>query len=169
MAFVEDIQVLLFDEDLQQFNETVAEESILWPTTVALVEIHCPDGTRGVILDDMSALKKTRNVSVREYTRSFRKLGRMLNYITDNEAIPTSDVIRMYKSGMPIDWQIELNRLSRSWEYNDLVHQFELIERNEQEEVVLRNGGRGLRSCSGQSAQQQQKDKPGARPGPSPE
>ncbi|GMF28691.1 unnamed protein product [Phytophthora fragariaefolia] len=94
VVFVEDIQVLLVDEDLQQFNGTVTEESILLPTTVALVtlqrltEIHCPDGTRGVILDDMSALKNTRNASVR---------------------------------GM--------GRLSRSWEYNDLVHQFELIER----------------------------------------
>ncbi|GMF54447.1 unnamed protein product [Phytophthora fragariaefolia] len=143
VAFVEDIQVLLFDEDLQQFNDTVAEESILRPTTVALValqrltESHSPDGTRGVILDEMSALTKTRNVSVQEYTRSFRKLGRMLNYITDNEAIPTSDVIRMYKNGMPIDWQIEVNRLSRSWE----------------------NGGRGSYSRAGQSAQQQQKGK----------
>ncbi|GMF44513.1 unnamed protein product [Phytophthora fragariaefolia] len=124
-----------------------------------LTESHCPDGTRGMILDEMSALKKTRNVSVGEYTRSFRKLGRMLNYITDNEAIPTSDVIRMYKNGMPIDWQIEVNRLSRSWEYNDLVHQFELIEGNEQEEEVLRNSGRGSRSRAGQSAQQQQKGK----------
>ncbi|KAG6604627.1 Pol Polyprotein [Phytophthora cinnamomi] len=133
VAFVEDIQVLLFDEDQQQFNDSVTEESILRLTTALqrLTEIHCPDGTRGVILDKMSVVKKTRGVSVREYIRSIRKLGRMLNYIMDNEAIPTSDVVRMYKSGMPIHWQIEANRLSRSWEYNDLVHQFELIERNE--------------------------------------
>ncbi|KAG1691534.1 hypothetical protein DVH05_009390 [Phytophthora capsici] len=66
----------------------------------------------------MSALKKTRDNSVREYTRSFQKPGRMIQYIEDNEAIPMSDVIRMYKSGMPVNWQV--NRLWCSWEYRDL-------------------------------------------------
>eukprot|EP00644_Phytophthora_capsici_P016207 jgi/Phyca11/115494/e_gw1.28.560.1 len=125
-AFIEDIQVLLFGEDLQQFNDAVAEEVLLRPD-VALVAlkrltaVHCPDGTRGVVIDEMSALKKTRDNSVREYTRSFQKPGRMIQYIEDNEAIPMSDVIRMYKSGMPVNWQV--NRLWCSWEYRDLVRQ----------------------------------------------
>ncbi|OWY95888.1 hypothetical protein PHMEG_00033990 [Phytophthora megakarya] len=152
VLFVEDIQVQLFDEDLQQSNDSVTEDSILQSTTVALVallrltEAHCPDGTRG----------KTRDISVREYTRSFRKLGRILSYISDNEAIPTSDEVRMDKSGTPMNWQIQSYRVSRSWEYTVLLHQFELIEPNEQEEV-FRTGSREPRTRTGRNAQQEQK------------
>ncbi|OWY93817.1 hypothetical protein PHMEG_00036640 [Phytophthora megakarya] len=135
VLFVEDIQVQLFDEDLQQFNDSVTEESILQSTTVAL---------------------KTRDINVREYTRSFRKLGRILSYISDNEAIPTSDEVRMDKSGTPMNWQIQSYRVSRSWEYTVLLHQFELIEPDEQEEV-LRTGRREPRTRTDRNAQQQQK------------
>ncbi|EEY60994.1 uncharacterized protein PITG_01238 [Phytophthora infestans T30-4] len=167
-SFIGDLQILLFDEDLQQLNDTVVEESLLRPD-VALValqrltKVHCPDGARGVIIDEMTTLKKTRNISVREYTRSFQKLERMLQYITDNEAVPTSDVICMYKSGIPVDWQIEVNRLSRSWDYRELIHQLELIDRNEQEEERLRSGGRGQRQRTGQGAQQPRKGRNGGQ------
>ncbi|KAG2789594.1 hypothetical protein PC129_g8805 [Phytophthora cactorum] len=137
-AFIEDIQVLLFDEDFAavQRHRGRRESSSYGcraSRTAATNRSSLPRRNPRRDHRRNDGAKENTHVSVREYTRSFQKLGRMLQYITDNEAIPTSDVIRMYKSGMPVEWQIEVNRSSRSWDCRDLVLQFELIERNEQE------------------------------------
>ncbi|OWZ17662.1 LOW QUALITY PROTEIN: hypothetical protein PHMEG_0008361 [Phytophthora megakarya] len=58
-AFVEDILLLLFDEDLYFFNDVVRDESHLRPD-VAIVGLHhltarhCPAGTRGLLMDEQT-------------------------------------------------------------------------------------------------------------------
>lgn len=144
-ALAEDIQVLLFDEDLRFFNDIIREEAEFRPniTVVALRQLtarHCPPGTRGALMDELMQLKKTMNKSVRDYSREFRTLLRMIPFLEhgESEAVPEADVVRMYKAGMPINWQIELHRISRSWDLPSMEAQFELIERNEKESELLR-------------------------------
>ncbi|DBA01908.1 TPA: hypothetical protein N0F65_005097, partial [Lagenidium giganteum] len=55
-AFAEDIQLLLFSEDLQMFNDIVYEHNAPSPNRVVvalrvLTSIHYPLGTRGLIVD----------------------------------------------------------------------------------------------------------------------
>ncbi|KAJ8525279.1 hypothetical protein ON010_g15835 [Phytophthora cinnamomi] len=58
----------------------------------------------------------------------------------ENEAVAEADAVRMYRLGMPIDWQVEVNRISRIWDLESIETQFELIERNEHDDAILRNG-----------------------------
>ncbi|KAJ8558974.1 hypothetical protein ON010_g8474 [Phytophthora cinnamomi] len=182
-AFVEDLQALLVDDDLLMFNDAVAEEQLdhvdaaihaLRQLTLA----HCPPGTRTIIIDELSNLRKTQAMSVREYSRAFKKLNRYITFIDDSEPIPQADCVRIYKNGMPIEWQIEVSRLSRSWDLAGLERQFELIERVEQEGEALRSRRRPPRDSNKDNAsrsrgnsgghQQQQQQGVNARPGRSP-
>ncbi|OWZ19170.1 hypothetical protein PHMEG_0006611, partial [Phytophthora megakarya] len=66
LAFVEDIQLLLFDEDLHFFNDFVREEVQLRPDVAVaglrhLTARHCPAGTRGMLMDELTQLKKVRS------------------------------------------------------------------------------------------------------------
>ncbi|KAF4127726.1 hypothetical protein GN958_ATG23092 [Phytophthora infestans] len=115
-AMAEDIQVLLFDENLRFFNDVFREEAEFRPniTLMALRQltaIHCPPGTRGVLMDELMQLRKKKGTNVREYSREFRTLLRMFPFLEhgENEAVPEADIVRMYKLGMPVDWQVELH------------------------------------------------------------
>ncbi|OWY92288.1 hypothetical protein PHMEG_00038773 [Phytophthora megakarya] len=169
-AFVEDLQVLLFDDDLLMFNDVVVEEQLEHVDVAIhslrrLTMVHCPPGTRTLIIDELTDLRKT--------ARAFRKLNRYLTFIDENEAIPEADCVRMYKSGMPIEWQIEVSRLSRSWDFAGLEQQFELIERVENEAEALRNRRRPTRDNKSSNAAQsresvgghQQQQRRNGRPG----
>ncbi|ETP27684.1 hypothetical protein F442_23039 [Phytophthora nicotianae P10297] len=143
--FVEDVQVLLQDDDLLMFNEIVAEEQ-LTSTNVALqalrrlTTVHCPPGTRALIMDELA--------------RNFRKLLRMIPFVEENDPVPEADLTRMSKTGMPNDWQLELNRHARTWDLASMEAKFEAIERNEKEAEVLRS------DRSMQRRQGEQQDKP---------
>ncbi|ETL80447.1 hypothetical protein L917_19062 [Phytophthora nicotianae] len=157
-ALAEDLQVLLFDEDLRFFNDVFREEAEFRPniTVVALSQLtvrHCPPGTRGVLMEELIQLKKTMSKSVRDYSREFRTLLRMIPFLEhgENEAVPEADVVRMYRMGMPINWQVEFHRISRGWDLPSMEDQFELIERNEKESELLR----GNRNRSTQQQPQQ--------------
>ncbi|KAE8966377.1 hypothetical protein PR003_g29561 [Phytophthora rubi] len=146
LAFVEDIQLLLFDEDLHFFNDFVREEAQLRPDVAIsglqhLTTRHCPAGTRGLLMDELTQLKKKRGDTVRQYSSSFRMLLRMIPFLEhgENEAVAEADAVRMYRLGMPVDWQVEVNRISRIWDLASIETQFELIERNERDEAILRN------------------------------
>ncbi|KAE8889376.1 hypothetical protein PF010_g11238 [Phytophthora fragariae] len=111
-ALAEDIQVLLFEEDLRFFNDIFREEAEFRPniTVIALRQLtarHCPPETRGVLMDELMQVRKKKGTSVREYSREFRTLLRMIPFLEhgENEAVPEADVVRMYKNGMPVDWQ----------------------------------------------------------------
>lgn len=146
LAFVEDIQLLLFDEDLHFFNDFVREEVQLRPDVAVaglrhLTAKHCPAGTRGMLMDELTQLKKKRGNTVRQYSCEFRMLLRMIPFLEhgENEAVAEADAVRMYRQGMPIDWQVEVNRISRIWDLASIETQFELIERNEHDEAILRS------------------------------
>ncbi|KAE8892936.1 hypothetical protein PF005_g11084 [Phytophthora fragariae] len=146
LAFVEDIQLLLFDEDLHFFNDFVREEAQLKPDVAIaglrhLTTRHCPAGTRGLVMDELTQLKKKRGDTVRQYSSSFRMLLRMIPFLEhgENEAVAEADAVRMYRLGMPVDWQVEVNRISHIWDLASIETQFELIERNERDEAILRN------------------------------
>ncbi|ETP46012.1 hypothetical protein F442_07686 [Phytophthora nicotianae P10297] len=157
LDFVEDVQVLLQDDDLLMFNEIVAEER-LTSTNVALqafrrlTAVHCPPGTRALIMDELVQAKKTRTMTVREYARNFRKLLRMIPFVEENDPVP-EDLTRMFKTGMPIDWQLELNRHARTWDLASMEAKFEAIECNERK--VVRSG----RSMQRRQGEQQGKPK----------
>lgn len=145
-AFVEDIQLLLFDEDLNFFNDFVRDEAHLRPDVAIaglrhLTARHCPAGTRGLLMDELSQLKKAYNKTVRQYSGEFRMILRMIPFLEhgENEPVPEADTVRMFRLGMPINWQVETNRISRIWDLASLEAQFELIERNERDEAILRN------------------------------
>ncbi|KAE9036994.1 hypothetical protein PR001_g8574 [Phytophthora rubi] len=135
LDFVEDVQVLLHDDDLLLFNETVAEEQYVSNNVAIqalrrLTAVHCPPGTRALIMDQLTQTKKTRTMTVREYARNFRKLLRMIPFVKENEPVPEADLVRMFKSAMPVDWQLQLNRHARTWDLTSMEAQFEAIERN---------------------------------------
>ncbi|KAE9019769.1 hypothetical protein PF011_g5690 [Phytophthora fragariae] len=111
LDFVEDVQVLLHDDDLLLFNETVAEEQYVSNNVAIqalrrLTAVHCPPGTRALIMDQLIQTKKTRTMTVQ------------------------ADLVRMFKSAMPVDWQLQLNRHARTWDLTSMEAQFEAIERN---------------------------------------
>ncbi|KAE9356021.1 hypothetical protein PF008_g3792 [Phytophthora fragariae] len=88
-AFVEDLQVLLFDDDLLMFNDVVAEEQLDHVDVAIyalrrLTMVHCPPGTRTMIIDELMDLRKTQSMSVREYSRAFRKLNRYITFIDEH-------------------------------------------------------------------------------------
>ncbi|KAI9984016.1 hypothetical protein PInf_005306 [Phytophthora infestans] len=141
----EDIQVLLFDQSLRFFNEIFREEAEFRPniTILALTQLtarRCPPGTRGVLMDELMQLQKKKGTPVKEYSREFRTLLRIFPFLEhgENEAVPEADIVRMYKMGMPVDWQVELHRVSRGWDLPSMDAQFELIESNERDSEVLR-------------------------------
>ncbi|DBA01732.1 TPA: LOW QUALITY PROTEIN: hypothetical protein N0F65_010142 [Lagenidium giganteum] len=119
-AFVEDVQLLLADEDLSAFNDIVNEE-VAFRENVAdyalryLTSIHCPPGTRELLMEEISKLRKPRKLTVRGYAQQFR--GLFLEH-GENEPILEADLVRMFKSGMSIDWQVEVNRISRRHNLN---------------------------------------------------
>ncbi|OWY91549.1 hypothetical protein PHMEG_00039823, partial [Phytophthora megakarya] len=104
---------------------------------------HCPPETRALIVGELSDLKTSRNKTVRKYTRQFRGLLRMLPFADEYDPIADTDLVRMYKDGLPIHWQLEINRLYRTWDLNGMILQCEIIERNEREEEMLRGRQRG--------------------------
>ncbi|ETP14887.1 hypothetical protein F441_10210 [Phytophthora nicotianae CJ01A1] len=91
-------------------------------------------------MDELVQAKKTRTMTVREYARNFRKLLRMISFVEENDPVPEADLTRMSKTGMPNDWQLELNRHARTWDLASMEAKFEAIERNEKEAEVLRSG-----------------------------
>ncbi|EGZ16401.1 hypothetical protein PHYSODRAFT_507591, partial [Phytophthora sojae] len=103
-----------------------------------------------MIIDELMDLRKTQSMSVREYSRAFRKLNRYITFIDESEPIPETDCVRMYKSGMPIEWQIEKCCVPRH--IAGLERQFELIERVEQEDEALRNRRRPARDNKNSNA-----------------
>ncbi|KAF4134711.1 hypothetical protein GN958_ATG15967 [Phytophthora infestans] len=118
-AMAQDIQVLQFDENLRFFSDIFREEVELQPniTLMALRQLtprHCPPGTRGVLMDELMQLRKKKGTNVREYNREFRTLLRMFSCSDygENEAVPEADIVRMYKMGMPVNWQVELHPTS---------------------------------------------------------
>ncbi|KAF4142860.1 hypothetical protein GN958_ATG07923 [Phytophthora infestans] len=144
-AMAEDIQVLLFDESLRFFNDIFREEAEFRPniTLMALRQLttrHCSPGTCGVLIDELMQLRKKKGTNVKEYSREFRTLLRMFPFLEhgENEAVPEADIVRMYKMDMPVDWQVELHRVSRGWDLPSMEAQFDLIERNERDSEVLR-------------------------------
>ncbi|OWZ16093.1 Pol Polyprotein [Phytophthora megakarya] len=116
-------------------------------------------------MDELMQLKKTMSKSVCDYSREFRTLLRMIPFLEhgENEAVPEADVVRMYKMGMPINWQVELHRISRGWDLPSMEAQFELIERNEKESELLR-GNRNRNKE--QQPQQRSNAKKGNNQGP---
>ncbi|EGZ21833.1 hypothetical protein PHYSODRAFT_448231, partial [Phytophthora sojae] len=170
LAFVEDIQLLLFDEDLHFFDDFVREEAQLRPDVAIaglrhLTTRHCPAGTRGLLMDELTQLKKKRGDTVRQYSSSFRMLLRMIPFLEhrENEAVAEADAVRMYQLGMPVDWQVEVNRISRIWDLASIETQFELIERNERDEAILRNNRPKRNGPKQQQQQQGQHRSSGAR------
>ncbi|EGZ08742.1 hypothetical protein PHYSODRAFT_318692 [Phytophthora sojae] len=106
-ALADDMQLLLFEEDLRQFNDVVREEAQNRPDVAVagirqLTMRHCPPETRGAPMDELAQLRKKKGVT-------------------------------------PVDCQVEVNRISRRWELSAMEAQFELIERNERDEALLRN------------------------------
>ncbi|OWY90435.1 hypothetical protein PHMEG_00041439, partial [Phytophthora megakarya] len=128
-SFVEDVQLSLFDENLLRFHDFFVEEQT--------------EQTRALIVGELSDLKKLRNKTVRKYTRQFRGLLRMLPFADEYDPIADTDLVRMYKDGLPIHWQLEINRLYRTWDLNGMILQWEIIERNEREEEMWRGRQRG--------------------------
>ncbi|KAF4138882.1 hypothetical protein GN958_ATG11839 [Phytophthora infestans] len=112
-VMVEDIQVLL--------KEAEFRPNITLMALKQLTARYCPPGTRGVLMDELMQLRKKRGQIAR------RKRSRA-----------EADIVRMYRLGMPVDWQVELHRVSRGWDLRSMEAQFELIERNERESEVLR-------------------------------
>eukprot|EP00644_Phytophthora_capsici_P009906 jgi/Phyca11/18674/fgenesh1_pg.PHYCAscaffold_39_\ len=169
LDFVEDVQVLLQDEDLLMFNDFVADD-LLTNGNVAiqalrqLTTVHCPPGTRALIMDELTQMKKPRTMSVRMYARNFRKLLRMITFVEENEPVPEADLVRMFKSGMPIEWQLELNRHARTWSLNSMETQFEAIERNAKEAELLR-GNRPAQRKHNEQQETSKKSADGKRPG----
>ncbi|OWY96310.1 hypothetical protein PHMEG_00033451, partial [Phytophthora megakarya] len=166
LAFVEDIQLLLFDEDLHFFNDFVREEVQLRPDVAVaglrhLTARHCPAGTRGMLMDELTQLKKVRSNTVRQYSSEFRMLLRMIPFLEhgENEPVVEADAVRMYRFGMPIDWQVEINRIARIWDLASIETQFELIERNEHDEAILR-GNRSRRSDPKKQRGNERNEKP---------
>ncbi|ETL91587.1 hypothetical protein L917_09876, partial [Phytophthora nicotianae] len=64
----------------------------------------------------------------------------MIPFVEENDPVPEADLTRMSKTGMPNDWQLELNRHARTWDLASMEAKFEAIERNEKEAEVLRSG-----------------------------
>ncbi|GMF47813.1 unnamed protein product [Phytophthora fragariaefolia] len=126
---------------------------------------HCPAGTRGLLMDELTQLKKKRGDTVRQYSSSFCMLLRMIPFLEhgENEAVAEADAVCMYRLGMPVDWQVEFNRISRIWDLASIETQFELIERNERDEAILRNNRPKRNGPKQQQHQQGQHRTSGAR------
>ncbi|KAG3134793.1 hypothetical protein PI126_g18547 [Phytophthora idaei] len=120
------------------FNEIVAEEKLSSSNVAlqALRRLTAAFGARALIMDELMQMKKTRAMIVREYARNFRKLLPLLG----KRPVPEADLTCRFKTGMLIDWQLELNRHARTWDLARMVTQFEAIDRHKMEAELLRGG-----------------------------
>ncbi|KAG1687228.1 hypothetical protein DVH05_001396 [Phytophthora capsici] len=67
-SLADDMQSLLFEEDLRQSNDVVREETQIRPDIVVagirqLTMRHCPSGTRDLLMDELAQLRKKKGVT----------------------------------------------------------------------------------------------------------
>ncbi|RHY05272.1 hypothetical protein DYB36_012116, partial [Aphanomyces astaci] len=120
-ALHDDIQLLLHGHHLDKYlssttnhpnNRNLPYTQQIQLGIAFLTELHCPIGTREILLERLRRLRKRGNQRVAEYSVEFNRWLRKLSILqaSEKEQLSTNDQLQIYKSAMPTNFQIEFRK-----------------------------------------------------------
>ncbi|CAK4076332.1 unnamed protein product [Aphanomyces euteiches] len=145
--FHEDLQLLLQGDELRLYMASAHDREFFADKVMegmnALTRNRCPPGTRKLLLTKIREQKKKRGMTVFEFSQMVNRIYRMISVLLHVEAAPVSlvDKIEWFEEAMPVDWQIEFNRLYGMHDITSMQQIetiFGQIERNETVEQNIR-------------------------------
>ncbi|RHY53096.1 hypothetical protein DYB30_012120, partial [Aphanomyces astaci] len=120
-ALHDDIQLLLHGHHLDKYlssttnhptNRNLPYTQQIQLGIAFLTELHCPIGTREILLERLRRLRKRGNQWIAEYSVEFNRWLRKLSILqaSEKEQLSTNDQLQIYKSAMPTNFQIEFRK-----------------------------------------------------------
>ncbi|CAK4170299.1 unnamed protein product, partial [Aphanomyces euteiches] len=144
--FHEDLQLLLQGDEWRLYMASAHDGEFFADKVMegmnALTQNRCPPGIQK-LLAQIREQKKKRGMTVFEFSQMVNRMYRMISVLLHVEAAPVSlvDKIEWFKEAMPVDWQIEFNRLYGMHDITSMQQIetiFGQIERNETVEQNIR-------------------------------
>ncbi|ETV85628.1 hypothetical protein H257_02247 [Aphanomyces astaci] len=120
-ALHDDVQLLLHGHHLDKYlssttnhptNRNLPYTQQIQLGIAFLTELHCPIGTREILLERLRRLRKRGNQWIAEYSVEFNRWLRKLSIrqASEKEQLSTNDQLQIYKSAMPTNFQIEFRK-----------------------------------------------------------